>query len=274
MRQGAARAWLAALVLSVAPAVMAHGDVEARIEKLSKKFADEPSADLLVRRARLYLEEGHAAEAKRDLGQALQLAPEKYESWYYLSQAERLLGDPAAAVAAADRFLQAADSLAARGRGHVLRGDALSAAGLAMAAGEAYVAAIDLQTEPNPEHFLLAADAFRTARSPRALELLDRGIRQIGPLATLQDRALMIEIESGRYEAALARVEAMLVAGQRRPQLLHQKGRVLRLLGRNEAAMETFRAALVELQQLPENRRRTRAAQQLRERIEQDLGAA
>lgn len=251
--------------------VHAHGDVHERIEKLTKKHAAQPSDEILVRRARLYLEEGHAEAARDDLLAALQAAPARYESYYYLGQAQLLLKAYPEALQAAGQFVAKADNDAARSRGHTLRGDILHAAGKPLDAAGAHQQALALAAVPDPEHYLKAADALHAARSPRALGVLDCGIDRLGPLATLQERAFAIEMEATRYEAALQRVERMLATQQTTPQLLYKKGMVLKALKRTEPSKQSFQAALAEIEALPPSRKETRAMQSLRETLYAEL---
>jgi len=251
--------------------VYAHGDVHERIEKLTKKFADQPGDEVLIRRARLFLEQEHAEAAREDLLAALQVAPARYESYYYLGQAQLMLKAYPEALQAADRFVARADNDAARSRGHTLRGDILLAKGKPLEAADAHLKALAHTAAPDPEHYIKTADAFHAARSPRALDVLERGIARLGPLVTLHERAFTIEMETARYQDALRRVDRMLATQQTTPQLLYKKGVVLKALKRPEPAKLAFQAALAEIEALPPLRKETRAVQSLRETLYAEL---
>jgi hypothetical protein len=131
-----------------------------------------------------------------------------------------------------------------------------------------------LQPEPNPEDVLKAIDAFHAAGDARWLEVLDDGLRRLGPLVSLQERGYALDMQEQRYDSALARVEQMLASGLRRPQLLYKKGLTLTAMNRREEARTTLQGALAELQKLPELRRDIPALRQLRLDIEGALSAS
>jgi len=254
-------------LLAVSPVAHSHGDVHERIEGLTRQLAGQPNDELLVRRARLYLEQGHAEDARQDLRRALEIAPDRHESFYYLAQAERALGKHLDALRSADRFLAAVGNNAARVRGWVLKGDILVGQGRFRDGAGCFLKATELSNDPNPEHFLKAADAFHAAGSGRSIQILDLGITRLGPLVTLQERALAIELETRQYEGALRRIEQMLVTEPRAPYFLYREGLILKALQRPERSQQALRAALAEIDALPAQRRQTRAAQGLRESV-------
>lgn len=239
---------------------------------LSKEYAQQPTEELLIRRARAYLDQGNARAARKDLNHALEHPPQRYEIWYWLAKAQLKLGQPARALAAAESFLAAAPDDNARASGLIVKGDALHADGQFRAAGEAYAGALALETEPNPEHVLQAIDAFHAAGDARWLNVLDGGLRRLGPLVSLQERGYALDMQDRRYDSALARVEQMLASGLRRPQLLYKKGLALTAMNRREDARAALLAARAELDTLPEQRRQTPALRQLRTDIERELG--
>lgn len=257
--------------LIAASTVQAHGDVHERIEKLTQKFAQHPTDEILVRRARLYLEEGHAEAARSDLIKALEFAPDRYESFYYLAQSYLMLKRHSEAAQAAEQFIAKADNDSARARGLTLQGDILMAAAKPLEAANVYMAALARTPEPDPEHYIKAADAFHAAGKSDALEVLAEGIAKLGPLATLEERALAIEIDTRRYEAALNRIEQMLAANRRGAFLHHKKGQVLATLNRSQESEQAFRAALAEIEGLPPQRRGTRAIQELEAAARKEL---
>lgn len=252
-------------------AAYAHGDVAEHIDILSKEYAQQPSDEVLLRRARLYIDQGNARQARKDLNRVLDLAPERHEAWYYLAQAQLMLNQPAQALEAIEFFLARTGSDAGKAQGLVVKGDAQLAGGKALVAGQTYVEALALEAEANPEHVLKAVDAFHAGGSVRALEVLADGIHRLGPLVSLQERGYAIEMETGRYQQALARIEQMLAGGQRLPQLLYKKAQTLQALQRPEEARQNLQAALAEIDQLPEGRRNTPALLQLQDAIRKAL---
>lgn len=266
------RVLILAVLCAGAPLTHAHGDVHERIEHLSEHIARHPGdAELLIKRGRLYLDDSHASEARSDLARALQLAPQHFEAFYYLAQAEQALGEHAAALLSVERFVERAQNDAARGRGLMLRGDILLADDQPLASAEAYETALAILPEPAPDQFLKAAEAYHAGGSQRALEVLDRAIKRLGPLTALEERALSIEQEAGRYEDALRRVERMLATNQRLPFLLYRKGLILAAAGQGDLANQTLGLALEHIDTLPAQRRNTRAVEELRLAVKQAI---
>lgn len=260
------RAILFTALLGYAGIALSHGDVHERIRDLDHELAHHPkNAELLIKRGRLFLEDGHAEEARDDFARAIKWAPKRIEALYHLAQAQLMLNQPQAALASVQRFLRKAGNDAARARGLVLSGEILSASDQPLAAAEAYLAAVKLSKEVKPDHVLYAADAFRSAgKTGKAMEVLDDGIARLGPLHVLAERALMLEMEEGRYESALQRVDRMLASRQRVPFLLYKKGLILKALTRSDESRRTFSAALREIDALPGSRKQIRAVENLR----------
>jgi tetratricopeptide (TPR) repeat protein len=253
-------------LLGYAGVALAHGDVHERIHDLDDAIAHHPNdAALFIKRGQLFLDEGHADEARDDFSKARKLAPQRIEALYHLAQAQLMLKQPDAALDSAREFLRQATNDAARARGLVLTGDILSASGKSLAAAEAYLSAIKLSKEIKPDHVLYAADAFHTAgKTNQAIEVLNDGIARLGPLHALNDRALEVEMEQERYEPALRRVDRMLAARQRVPFLLYKKGLILKKLSRDGESRQTFAAALKEIDGLSRSRKQTPAFENLR----------
>lgn len=271
-----ATAPLAAAAGLVASAAFAHGDVDVRIQEVTQQIQlhdDQP--DLFIRRGRLSLDAGHEQEAKGDLVRALRLDPSRYEARFYLGQAQLRMGQYDAALRSVEGFLTAADSEAARSRGLNLKGDVLFAAHQPLGAAEAYLAGLDLEREPNPDHVVETADAFHAAgHGDRAIAVLDEAVERLGPLTVLEERAIAIDLELRRHDDALERVDRLIAGGQRLPYLLHRKAQVLAAMQRPDDARAADHAALDALDRLPGARQASGALQALRASIEQALGAA
>jgi predicted negative regulator of RcsB-dependent stress response len=80
---------------------------------------------------------------------------------------------------------------------------------------------------------------------------LDQAIARIGPVHTLELRALELEEAAGRHDAALRRLDAMLSRAERRETWLKRRGDVLRRAGRASEALTAYRAAQAAIAALP-----------------------
>lgn len=235
---------------------MAHGDVHQRIYQLSKQIAQYPGKiDLLISRGEMFLLEGHAKEAYEDLATVRRLAPHRHDVLYPFAKSQLLMNQPELALVSIKELIAQADNDAIRMRACLLLGDILSATAKHLDAANAYHQAIVLSDPLEPDTVLFAANAFRLAGyADRALEELDFGMTRLGPLQTLNEMALELEMEKSKYAAALRRIEQML--GNKRSQafLLYQKGCALQALSRKSEARQAFTETLQAIAELPVSR--------------------
>ena len=116
---------------------------------------------------------------------------------------------------------------------------------------------------------LLAAGAL----SEPALRALDAGMTRVGRVVTLVMPAVDIEIELGRYEAALARLDELAKTAPPNPIWTARRGEVLEKAGRPAEARAEYAKAL----QLIDARsvaRRGKPFDDLKHRLETDLASA
>jgi tetratricopeptide (TPR) repeat protein len=119
---------------------------------------------------------------------------------------------------------------------------------------------------PTPEFYLERAKALVAGgpeQTARALAGLDEGIRRLGPLFTLVDFAIDLEVQAARYDAALRRLDKQLGPALAPERLLYRRGTILGLAGRPAEARKSYVQALESLRRAPIRRRSTRAAQEL-----------
>jgi tetratricopeptide (TPR) repeat protein len=144
--------------------------------------------------------------------------------------------------------------------GWFLRGDMRAASGQHERGAEDYTQGIARATSPRPEHFLRRARflaAIPNVDSARVVAALDEGIARIGPVISLVDYALTLELEQKDYPRALKRIATVLERAPRREGWLLRQGNVLVLAGRTAEAIESYRAALAAIAELPERYRDT-----------------
>lgn len=258
-------------LLITSSAVWSHGDVHHRLRQLSRQIDRDPeNIDLLLKRGEMYLVERHGDEAFAEFNRVLALAPQRHEVWFLLAKSQMLLNHHDQALASVDQYLQKADNDASRRRGQLLKGEILSVAGHWQAAGNAYLQAIELSNPVEPDSVLFAVAAFRQGGNiDQALAVLQTGIERLGPLAALHEQALELEMLSGRYDAALRRVEEMLAGNQRLAFLLYQKGVILKALARQDEAKLAFDDGLRAIANLPADKQKTPVLEKLKASLQQ-----
>ena len=235
-------------VLGWAALLHAHPDVEDALARLNPLIAAAPdNAALYLQRAELYArhEEWMAAEA--NYLRAAELAP----ALPGLARARGALalasGNLAEARAHFDAAIRAnpADAEALILRGRVRAAQKANAAALAD-----YDAALPHLAAPRPEFFLARAALHESPAD--AIRSLDEAIARLGPVVTLELRALELEEKAGRFDAALARIDRVAAQSERKEAWLKRRGDLLVRAGRSPEANAAYAAALAAIADLPD----------------------
>ena len=175
-------------------------------------------------------------------------------------------GRPAEAKAAFDRYLAARPDAPA---GLIARARLLAKTGDMQAAAQDFSRAIALAKQPEPELFIERAQALRRAGDfDAALRSLDEGVTRLGPLITLTQPAIDLEVEAGRLDAALARLAKIIVVAPRKERWLLLRGSLLEKSGQLEAARAAYSAAQAAFAKVPPDRRGSAAMDELSKNIE------
>jgi predicted Zn-dependent protease len=251
----------------------AHDDVRAQIEQLTEIMKKKPDdAMLWLKRGELYRAQHEYAHALSDYAQAEALDPGL--EVVYLSRG-RILYESSRfpdAYRALTSFLQMAPGhaeallLRARTRIHL---------GQRNAAEQDFAAALTNSTKPTSELFLeRASNLSQAGKAGAALAVLDQGITQLGPLSTLEEAALTIEQRSKRFDQALRRVDAMLARSEHKEELLARKAQILDAAGQKVAAREVREQALVQIEALPELKRKLESTKKLTHELQSGLARA
>ena len=252
-------------------AVLAHGDLHARIAAIEQQIAAEPKkADLYIRRAELHRQHREWERAELDYARAEGLDPGHAELPWLWARAKAEAGKPELALAQLDRFVE-------RFPGHpsarLTRARALVALGRHGAAAADYAIAIAGLQAPEPDYFLEQRDAQQRAGVPLSTQLaaIERGLRQLGSVPSLEDAALDLEVAAGSFDAALARLDRQAAASARKERWHYRRGLVLAKAGRTAPAGDAFRAGLAEIEKLSPQLRDARASHALAEQLRAEL---
>ena len=240
--------------LAGAARVLGHPGMHETIERLSQQLAAAPNDQRLhIERGVAYSNDGNAAAALADFRRAELLGDPDLVAFdlgvlFYRS------GDYAAARAqltrSLARFPNDARALDYRARAAREAGDARAA----LADLEALFA---LHGDVNPGHYLSAAELLAAQPDeglPAALALLDRGIRALGVIPQLQQRAIAYERARGDSAAALRRLDTLADPLGRNPEWRTERAELLLALGRRDEAareLEDATAALAALKRTP-----------------------
>ena len=108
--------------------------------------------------------------------------------------------------------------------------------------------------QPEPDHYLARVDvlvALGDAHLDRAIRGLDQGMRRLGPVVSLEDRAIELELRLKRFDRALARIKRQGQVSLRKDLWLARRADILAQAGRPAQARRARQQALEAMQSLP-----------------------
>ncbi len=273
----ARRYWPAALALALvataAQPLCSHVGEHKQIEKLTERMKRSPhDATLFLRRGDLYRLHGEWVVALKDFERAQELDPSLYSVVLVRGKLFLDAGCPQLAKFCADGYIR----LEPRSpQGFLLRAKALAMLHDASGAASDYTCVIDRvsrRRRPPPEIFLSRANVLADAkRYTEAIAGIDEGIARLGSVVTLERRALELEIESGRLDDAMSRVQTLLSVSSRTETWLATIGEIHTLAGRDAEAIAAYRQALRAIDSLSARRKGLAAVALLEERVRRAL---
>lgn len=237
----------------------AHEGVDEHIVAITAKIKRDPkNASLYLQRGELYRLHRNWTRAAADYDRASRLQPTL--TIVDLARGVMLFesGRSQRAKLVLDRFLR---QQPAHVEGLITRARVLAKLRLRLEAAHDFTRAMTLSQRPEPELYLERAQVLAGDKRyvPEALRGLDEGIKQLGPLVTLELAAIDIELRRKNYDAALTRLDLITAQSERKEMWLVRRGEILKAAGRNEEAHVAFNAALVAIESLPPGRRQSRA---------------
>ena len=257
------RRCLAGIVLLLSAGVCpAHEDLQVQIDRLSRQIEQEPGRGVLhLRRGELHRMHEDWQAAREDLERAAVLDPQLAVVDLSLGRIWNRCGDAARAKTALDRFLSRepghAEALVERARARVRLSDRAGAL-------EDHARALAAFSEPRPDNYIERSELLREdGRFDEAIRGLEEGLKKIGPALPLHLAILDLELEAGRFDAALARVEWIARNSDRKDLWQVRRGEILVRAGRVRDAAAAFQSALASIEALPAARRGTKYTRDL-----------
>jgi tetratricopeptide (TPR) repeat protein len=225
----------------------AHPEIDAALARLGSLIAASPNnAELFLERGELYARHDDLISAEANYLRAGELAPQHPRLARALGALEFAHGRLAEARVHFDAALARnpadAETL-------VLRARTLSALNARAAALVDFDRALTLIENPPPEIYLERAALYASPRD--ALRSLDEGLERIGPVISLQLRALAIEESLGLTDAALKRVDQLAEQTERKEVWFKRRGDVLARAGRAREAEAAYAEAFNVVATLP-----------------------
>lgn len=242
--------------------VAAHGAGDDKAELLTQLIAAHPrNAELYAERGAVYRDNEHWSEALDDYRHAMALDPDTAEFRFEFAQTLFGAGHLQESLDVIESFLND-EPMSAEGR--LVRGRIFAALGAHTEAARDFQQVVAVTQEPSPDLILECANAHATAGNPEAaLLVLEHGSAAIAPLVVFEERSIELEIQLGRFESALSRVESLLAKSSRKDRWLTRRGDILDASGRSDEAALAYQQALDSLEELPRRLRDVPAAREL-----------
>lgn len=256
--------------------VSAHVGVDESIKMLSKQLNVEPdNPRLYLTRGELHRNHQHWQSAWDDYVRAQHLSPKhdplQFDILFYMGRLKLESGFPAEAMPLLDQVLKKNNKHApAR----------LNRARTWLALGKPLLALDDMNNfindtkTPTPGNYLERSAITLTAGieyRDTALKGLDQGIARLGPLVTLIQSAIDIELSLQHYQQAIRRIEQLAPAIQAIPIWQEKRADILLLSGERASACQLYREIQTTLKHLPTHKRSTQAIIELAERLHKRL---
>jgi tetratricopeptide (TPR) repeat protein len=244
--------------------LLGHGDVHNRIDVLDKAIRRNPAdARLYLQRAELWSIEKHWSEALEDLDRAAGIDPEIEGLAVTRGRVYLESGRHREALEILTRHLEAYPD---QGKAWVYRARARAGLGDVAGGADDLDRALDLQTGRDPDLFVERARILMSGgRSHwgRALSGLEDGLARFGSVVTLELLALDLEIELGRLDDALSRVERVTATLPRKENWWLRKAEILSKAGRSAESRLTYEEVLAAVGRLPDRLRKLPSTREL-----------
>jgi tetratricopeptide (TPR) repeat protein len=259
--------WILTVALGGVPV---HEDLLVQIARLTRQIEQQPDrAALYFRRGELHRLHEDWAAAREDLERARALDGELTAADLALGRACNGAGDFRGAREALDRFLSRrpdhAEGLIERARARARLGDPSGGV-------EDYTKAISRMEEPWAANYIERSELLRSAgRIDEGIRGLEEGLRKVGPAVPILLALLDLELEAGRIDAALGRVDAIAASADRKDLWRVRRGEILAQAGRTREAEQAYALAVASIEALPAARRRTKFTRDLERRAKAGL---
>ena len=242
----------------------AHESHNSRIQHLEHKLdqsVHSESAELLLLRADLHRRKKNWDAALHDYQVVAEKEPENPEMMLGRAQLHLDQRQFFTAIEWSTRLLGQQPDNALAGL-HFAR--ALAGMGQQETAILVFDRSIDKLSKPRPEHYIelaqiVNADGSNKQNIDRAVAILDKGAAALGNPVSLHNIAYQLELDSGKYDAALQRTEKVLARSSSLLNWRLQRSELLLETGRHGEARSELSCLINRIRQLPTQRRNSRA---------------
>ena len=262
---------LAALSLLLqAVTAFAHEGLHELIDAQKKKVDSAPSDPALrLELASLYGSHGELKLALQNLDRVDALAPGKFQTDLFRSQAFLVARDFAKAKAALDRQIA---SHPENPKAWLLRARAEQQLHQDQASLADFREALKRTPSPEPDLIQEVADALAThGLQDEAAQVLAAGIEKLGKIPSLVSRAIDLDLAGKNFDAALRLIAEMQKAAPRPEPWMARRATALAQAGRTDESRAAWKALSDHLASLPESERSSHAMTQFADEAREAL---
>jgi tetratricopeptide (TPR) repeat protein len=264
--------WFCSVFLLVAGLAWAHPELESQIESLTQQIASNPDSpanvNRYIRRGELHRLHKEWDDAIADYDKAQSLKPAlSPEIKICRGQLEYDRGDYSKALVHLDEYLETNQR---NDQAFALRASVWKELGRPAEAAQDLESAFTLN--PNVDYCLNRTDFLESdGQDKQALTAVRAGLKSLGDLQVLEEKALDLEVKQGLWPDALKRVNRLLARAARKERLLEKLGDIYKAQDKLEPAKTAWTKALAALDRLPESQAGTDAMAELRDRLKTKL---
>lgn len=262
---------IAVMLLPVGlPHARAHGTHSSLMATIDARLAESPAdGGLWYQRAVLEFEHKDFVAAAEDFAKAEKFAPGEYAVLWWQGRIFDATAKTIEAKAAIDLYL-------AKNPDHW--GALASRARVLMKLGDTEPALADFRgslancPDAQPDLVQEVAQAFAShGQVDEAVGILERGLKRIGQVPSLQLKLLEIEVRSARYDSTLSRIGGFQNAAARKEPWMEKRAILLAQAGKTAESQAAWRMLISHLKSLPPTERDSHAMMLLAERSHQAL---
>ena len=246
------------LCLFLNTSLIAHGDLDLQIERISKRIEKEPdNANLYIKRGQLYAKHNEPKEAKQDYFYARKLDKNLLITDLLLAQLLVDNNDANVALSYVNLFLKihSNHSIALITRAKIYR--QMRKPDLCQKDLEKALTHI---SEPNPSHFISISEAVLLtddSNISEALDWLKKGEERFGFDIVLKSKEVDLYVQSKQYKNAILVVDKIMEHFQRKEKWLFQKATIYEKGGETDLAKIHYASTLEAINKLPKRMQMT-----------------
>lgn len=264
--------WITAGMLQVSGVITAsaHGTHSSLMTLIDRRIAENPEdGKLWYQRALLEFEHEDWSGTWSDLEKVEQYAPGEFPTAWIKGQLLDIGGKPTEAKSMLDGFLAASPkhwgALASRARVEMKLG--MTAESL-----DDFRAALANHRDAQPDLVQEVAQALAAnGHADEAVCVLEAGLSRLGPIPSLELRILKTEADSGRFDAALARLDKIQREALRPEPWMEKRASLLAEAGRMNESRAVWKSLIQHLNGLPASERSSHAMTLAAERAYQAI---